>query len=67
MRRLAIWFVAIVIAMLVGTGMYAVVDARGQAGTVLAITTLVVQAGVAALVVTALDALFPRRHRFRHS
>jgi hypothetical protein len=59
--------VAIVIAMLVGIGIDAVVDARGRGAAVLAMTTLVVQAGVAALMVTALDELRPVRRRLRHS
>jgi hypothetical protein len=66
-RRIAIWCAAISVAALVGIGIDSVMDARGRAGLVLVVATLVLQAGVAALIVTALDVLFPAHRGLRHS
>jgi len=66
-RRFLIWSVAIAIAVLVGMGASTVADVRGRAGLLLVTGTLVFQAVVAALVVTALDSLFPARRRLRRS
>ncbi len=66
-RRFLIWSAAIAIAVLVGMGVSTVVDVRGRVGLLLVTGTLVVQAVVAALVVTALDSLFPAGRRLRRS
>jgi hypothetical protein len=70
-RRFAVWFVAITLAIFAGSGVASLAPARGRAVLAVLLAALLVQAFVAVSVVTALESLFPAlrpvRRRVRRS